>query len=47
MVVRAICTARRGSGVFPDWPELADLQECVECEVPPSARPSDRVMEPA
>jgi glutathione-regulated potassium-efflux system ancillary protein KefF len=32
---------------YPDWPELADLQECVECEVPPSARPSDRVMEPA
>jgi glutathione-regulated potassium-efflux system ancillary protein KefF len=32
---------------YPDWPELADLEECVECEVPPSARPSDRVMESA
>ncbi|HEY3634139.1 MAG TPA: NAD(P)H-dependent oxidoreductase [Caldimonas sp.] len=32
---------------YPDWPELADLEECVECEVPPSARPSDRVREPA
>jgi glutathione-regulated potassium-efflux system ancillary protein KefF len=32
---------------YPDWPELADLAECVECEVPPNARPSDRVMEAA
>jgi glutathione-regulated potassium-efflux system ancillary protein KefF len=32
---------------YPDWPELADLAECVECEVPPNARPSDRLMEAA
>lgn len=27
---------------YPDWPELAELEECVECEVPSTARPSDR-----
>ncbi len=26
---------------YPDWPELADLEDCVDCEVPMSARPSD------
>ena len=24
---------------YPHWPEIADLPECVECEVPASARP--------
>jgi glutathione-regulated potassium-efflux system ancillary protein KefF len=32
---------------YPGWPELAELEQCAECAVPPSARPSDRVMEPA
>lgn len=26
---------------YPDWPELADLDGCVDCEVPVSARPSE------
>ena len=26
---------------YPAWPELADLDDCVDCEVPTSARPSD------
>lgn len=25
---------------YPDWPELADLPECVACEVPETARPA-------
>ena len=24
---------------YPHWPEIADLPDCVECEVPASARP--------
>jgi hypothetical protein len=32
---------------YPAWPEIDELGECVECEVPPSARPIDRFMEPA
>jgi glutathione-regulated potassium-efflux system ancillary protein KefF len=27
---------------YPDWPELADLENCPECEVPESARPADK-----
>lgn len=26
---------------YPDWPELAGLDDCVACEVPESARPRD------
>lgn len=26
---------------YPDWPELAELAECVACEVPVNARPVD------
>jgi glutathione-regulated potassium-efflux system ancillary protein KefF len=26
---------------YPHWPELDDLENCVDCEVPTSARPSD------
>jgi len=26
---------------YPDWPELADVEDCVACEVPASARPPD------
>lgn len=29
---------------YPDWPELADLPECVACEVPESARPSETLL---
>ena len=32
---------------YPAWPEIAELPACVECEVPPSARPVDRLMETA
>ncbi len=32
---------------YPDWPELADLAECVACEVPMTARPVDERMEKA
>ena len=32
---------------YPDWPELASVEDCVECEVPPTARPTDRQMETA
>lgn len=28
-------------GSYPDWPELAELEECAPCEVPLSARPQD------
>ena len=38
--------AQRLAG-YPDWPELADLAQCVECAVPASARPSDALMESA
>jgi glutathione-regulated potassium-efflux system ancillary protein KefF len=26
---------------YPHWPELDDLENCVDCEVPESARPAD------
>ena len=26
---------------YPDWPELKGLEECIACEIPPSARPQD------
>jgi glutathione-regulated potassium-efflux system ancillary protein KefF len=32
---------------YPAWPEMDLVEECVECAVPPSARPTDRVMEAA
>jgi glutathione-regulated potassium-efflux system ancillary protein KefF len=32
---------------YPDWPEIEMVEDCVECHVPPSARPVDRVMEAA
>lgn len=28
-------------GSYPNWPELEELEECVACEVPPSARPEE------
>ena len=30
-------------GSYPDWPELAGLDDCIDCEVPESARPADAV----
>jgi len=30
---------------YPAWPELDLVEDCVECAVPPSARPTDRVVE--
>jgi glutathione-regulated potassium-efflux system ancillary protein KefF len=32
---------------YPSWPELDFVEECVACEVPPSARPVDKVKEAA
>jgi glutathione-regulated potassium-efflux system ancillary protein KefF len=32
---------------YPAWPEIDLVEDCVECSVPSSARPADRVMEPA
>jgi glutathione-regulated potassium-efflux system ancillary protein KefF len=32
---------------YPTWPEIDLVEDCVECAVPPSARPADRVMEAA
>jgi glutathione-regulated potassium-efflux system ancillary protein KefF len=32
---------------YPAWPEMDLVEDCVECTVPPSARPTDRVMEAA
>ena len=32
---------------YPGWPELELVEECVACEVPPNARPADRVKEAA
>ncbi len=32
---------------YPAWPEIEMVEDCVECNVPPSARPVDRVMEVA
>jgi glutathione-regulated potassium-efflux system ancillary protein KefF len=32
---------------YPAWPEIDLVEDCVECAVPPSARPADRVMEAA
>jgi glutathione-regulated potassium-efflux system ancillary protein KefF len=30
---------------YPAWPEIDLVEDCVECAVPPSARPTDRVVE--
>ena len=32
---------------YPNWPEIAFVEDCVECQVPSSARPVDKVMEAA
>ena len=32
---------------YPAWPEIDLVEDCVECAVPPSARPTDRIMETA
>jgi glutathione-regulated potassium-efflux system ancillary protein KefF len=32
---------------YPAWPELEHLEQCPECTVPTSARPSDRLTEAA
>jgi glutathione-regulated potassium-efflux system ancillary protein KefF len=32
---------------YPAWPEIAEVEDCVDCQVPESARPVDRSMEPA
>ena len=32
---------------YPRWPELEFVEECAACEVPTSARPSDKLMEAA
>ena len=32
---------------YPAWPEIDEVEDCVECAVPTSARPSDRVAEVA
>ena len=32
---------------YPAWPEIDLVEDCVECAVPPSARPSDRITEAA
>jgi glutathione-regulated potassium-efflux system ancillary protein KefF len=40
-------TYRQHLADYPNWPEIALVEECVECEVPSSARPVDKVMEAA
>ena len=32
---------------YPDWPELAGLDECIACEVPLTARPMENLAEEA
>ncbi len=32
---------------YPNWPEIAEVEDCVACEVPTEARPVDKVMEAA
>jgi len=32
---------------YPAWPEIDEVEDCVECAVPTSARPRDRVAEVA
>ena len=32
---------------YPQWPEIASVEDCVACEVPSEARPVDKVMEAA
>lgn len=34
-------------GSYPAWPELDDMDACVACEVPASARPTDDLASPA
>jgi glutathione-regulated potassium-efflux system ancillary protein KefF len=30
---------------YPDWPELADLEPCADCQIPASARPAPALLE--
>jgi glutathione-regulated potassium-efflux system ancillary protein KefF len=30
---------------YPAWPEIDEVEDCIECAVPTSARPSDRLAE--
>ena len=32
---------------YPNWPEMALVEHCIECRVPETARPLDRAAEPA
>lgn len=32
---------------YPRWPELADLEDCIDCEVPRTARPLENLAEEA
>ncbi len=32
---------------YPGWPELAELEQCIECEVPLTARPMENLAEEA
>jgi glutathione-regulated potassium-efflux system ancillary protein KefF len=41
MAEHAAVYAQRLSS-YPHWPELDDLENCVDCEVPESARPADK-----
>jgi glutathione-regulated potassium-efflux system ancillary protein KefF len=40
-------TYARRLAEYPAWPEMDQIESCPECAVPPSARPIDRLMEPA
>lgn len=45
LVAHAAAYAQRLAD-YPRWPEMSDVEDCIDCEVPLTARPIENVMEP-
>lgn len=43
VVTRHVATFVERLRSYPRWPELEDLEQCPQCEVPGSDRPSEQV----
>ena len=46
-IARHAQTYARQLAAYPEWPELRTLEQCIDCEVPFTARPMENVVEEA
>ena len=46
-IARHAQTYARQLAAYPQWPELATVEQCIDCEVPFTARPMENVVEEA